>query len=220
MHVPDGFLSAPVNAATAVVSLACCAVAVRQANRTLGERQVPLLGVTGAFIFAAQMLNFPIAGGTSGHFLGAVMAAILLGPLNACLVMAIVLSAQCLIFADGGLTALGSNIFNMGVIGGLVGYSIFTSLRAILPKTREGLMGAAAVASWSSVVLASVACALELAISGTSPLRVALPAMALVHGLIGIGEAIITCVVLATVLGLRPDLVASGPPLRIARAVQ
>jgi len=210
MHVPDGFLSAPVNAATAAVSLGCCAVAARRANRTLGERQVPLLGVTGAFIFAAQMLNFPIAGGTSGHFLGSVLAAILLGPLNACLVMAVVLATQCLVFADGGLTALGSNIFNMGVVGCLLGYALFAGLRAVFPKTRRGMIAAAVVASWVSVVAAAAVCAFELAISGTSPLRVALPAMTLVHAVIGIGEAIITATVLATVLKVRPDLLGDA----------
>jgi len=206
MHIPDGFLSFEVNAATAAVSAACCAVAIRHANRTLGERQIPMLGVAGAFIFAAQMLNFPIAGGTSGHFLGSTLAAVLLGPLNGCLVMAIVLAIQCLVFADGGLTALGSNIFNAGVVGALLGYPIFTGLRALLPGNRAGLIGAAAVASWASIVLASAACALELALSGTSPIRQALPAMTLVHAVIGIGEAIITATVLSAVLGVRPDL--------------
>ncbi len=217
MHIPDGFLSFEVNATTAAISAACCALAVRQANRTLGERQVPMLGVAGAFIFAAQMLNFPIAGGTSGHFLGAVLAAVLLGPLNACLVMAIVLAIQCLVFADGGLTALGSNIFNMGVIGAFLGYPVFTGLRAVLPKTRGGSITAAAVASWASIVLASAACALELALSGTAPLRQALPAMTLVHAVIGIGEAIITAMVLSAVLGVRPDLLASRHQLAPAR---
>ncbi len=212
MHIPDGFLSAPVNLATAAVSALCCAAAVRQANKTLGDREAPLLGVTGAFVFAAQMLNFPIVGGTSGHFLGAVMASILLGPLNACLVLATVLCVQCLVFADGGLTALGSNIFNMGVVGGLLGHFIYTGLRAALPQTRWWMLAAASVASWCSVVLASAACALELAISGTIPLRIALPAMTLVHAFIGVGEAIITCLVISAVLGVRPDLLAEGAP--------
>ncbi|NIA06419.1 MAG: cobalamin biosynthesis protein CbiM [Actinobacteria bacterium] len=209
MHIPDGFVSGPINAATYVASAAVCTLAVIRAKKSMGERQVPLLGVTAAFIFAAQMLNFPIAGGTSGHFLGALLAAVLLGPLNACLIMAVVLLIQCLGFADGGLTALGTNIFNMGIIGGIVCYWLFQFWRFILPKTRGGFLTAVAVAAWSSVVIASSVCALELAVSGTSALKAALPAMAGVHALIGLGEATITTVVISIVLASRPDLVAS-----------
>ena len=209
MHIPDGFLSAPVYAAGYAVSGAVCALAAARANRRLGEREVPLLGMTAAFIFAAQMLNFPVAGGTSGHFLGATLAAVLLGPLNACLVMAIVLLIQCLGFADGGLTALGANLFNMGIVGAVGGWLLFRALQAILPKNRWGFLAAAAAASWTAVVVASAFCAVELAWSGTSALRVALPAMAGVHALIGIGEAVITTAVLSSVLAARPDLVAA-----------
>ena len=209
MHIPDGFVSGPINAATYAASAAVCGLAVMRANKTLGERQIPLLGVTAAFVFAAQMLNFPIAGGTSGHFLGAVLAAVLLGPFNAFLIMALVLAIQCLVFADGGLTALGTNIFNMGIIGGIICYWLFLGLKFVLPKTRGGFLAAVAIAAWSSVVIASGVCALELAVSGTSPLKVALPAMVGVHALIGFGEAIITTVVISIVLASRPDLVAS-----------
>lgn len=209
MHIPDGFVSGPINIATYAGSIVVCGLAISRANKTMGERQVPLLGVTAAFIFAAQMLNFPIGGGTSGHFLGALLAAVLLGPLNACLIMALVLAIQCLAFADGGLTALGTNIFNMGIVGGIGCYYLFQSLKAVLPKTRGGFLAAVAIAAWISVVLASAVCALELSISGTSPLSVVLPTMIGLHALIGIGEAIITTVVISTVLASRPDLVAS-----------
>ena len=212
MHIPDGFVSGPINVATYAVSIAACGLAVSRANKTVGERQIPLLGVTAAFIFAAQMLNFPIAGGTSGHFLGALLAAVLLGPLNACLIMALVLAIQCLAFADGGLTALGTNIFNMGIIGGIVCYYLFQGLKSVLPKTRGAFLTAVAIAAWSSVVLASAICALELAVSGTSPLAVALPAMTAVHALIGLGEAIITTVVISIVLAARSDLVTTWRP--------
>jgi cobalt/nickel transport system permease protein len=212
MHIPDGFLSAPVYLAGYAVSGAVCAVAAVRANRRLGEREVPLLGMTAAFIFAAQMLNFPVAGGTSGHFLGATLAAVLLGPLNACLVMAIVLLIQCLGFADGGLTALGANLFNMGIIGAVGGWLLFRALQAVLPRSRWGFLAAAAAASWTAVVVAAVFCAFELDWSGTSPLRAALPAMAGVHALIGIGEAVITAAVLSSVLAVRPDLVAAWRP--------
>ena len=209
MHIPDGFIDNGVNAATFGVSAAVCGVAAWRARRTLGERQVPLLGVTAAFIFAAQMLNFPVAGGTSGHFLGAMLAAILLGPLNAVLIMAIVLTIQCLLFADGGLTALGTNTFNMGIVGGLLCYWLFVGLRAALPKSRGAFLASAAVAAWASVVLASAVCAFELAISGTSPLKAALPTMVGVHTLIGIGEGLITVAALSAVLASRPDLIPS-----------
>ena len=207
MHVPDGFVSTPINAATFLVSGAFCYAAVRKAKSTLEEKDVPILGVTAAFIFAAQMLNFPVAGGTSGHFLGALLASVVVGPLMACLVMSIVLVVQCIGFADGGLTALGTNIFNMGVVGAILGYGIFLVVRSILPKSKAGFMTAAAIASWISVVMGAAACAFELALSGTSPLHVALPAMVGVHMLIGIGEAIITTGVLSIVLGTRPDVV-------------
>jgi cobalt/nickel transport system permease protein len=209
MHIPDGFVSGRINLAAYAVSVGVCAVAIARANRTLGERQVPLLGITAAFIFAAQMLNFPVAGGTSGHFLGALFGAVLLGPLNACLAMAVVLAIQCLVFADGGLTALGVNILNMGVIGGIGSYIVFYALRLLLPRSRRGLLTAAAAAAWCSVVLAAGACALELALSGASPMRIVVPAMLGVHALIGVGEAVITSVVLSTILAVRPDLVVS-----------
>lgn len=209
MHIPDGFTAGPINTAAYVVSGGLTAVSLRHAGRELGEKQAPFLGVTAAFIFAAQMLNFPVAGGTSGHFLGAMLAAILLGPLNAFLVMAVVLGIQCLAFADGGLTALGVNIFNMGAVGGILCYGIFAGMRAALPKTRGAFLAATGAAAWISVVLASTACAIELALSGVVPLTAALPAMAGVHALIGVGEALITVAVVAMTLQVRPDLVAA-----------
>jgi cobalt/nickel transport system permease protein len=211
MHIPDGFVSAPVNAGAFVISAAVCSVAVTRASRTLGERQVPLLGMTAAFIFAAQMLNFPVLAGTSGHFLGGVLAAVLLGPLNACLILALVLLVQCLLFSDGGLTALGSNVFNMGIVGGIGGYGVFRLALTLLPKTRAGFMAAVGVASWVSIVAAATSCALELTASGTSPLALALPAMVAVHAVIGVGEAFITCATVSVVLAARPDLVSAWP---------
>lgn len=209
MHIPDDFLSPPVLVATGVVSAACVGVGVFRARKSLGEQQVPLLGVTAAFIFAAQMLNFPVAGGTSGHFGGAALAAILLGPLNAILVMAVVLVIQALVFFDGGLSALGANVFNLGVVGAFVGWGTHQLLLRLLPKGKPGLLGATAVAAWLSIFIASGACALQLAVSGTVPLNVAMPAMLGVHALIGIGEALITTAVVATVAAARPDLLTS-----------
>ncbi len=208
MHVPDGFMSAPVNLAGAVVSTAAVGTALARAKDTLEEKQVPLLAVTAAFIFAAQMLNFPVAAGTSGHFLGAVLAAVLLGPWNGMIALSLVVILQCLLFGDGGLTALGTNVFNMAVLGCLAGWGILRVLRRLLPQNRAGLMAAVAGAAWASIVLAASACAAELAFSGTAPLGAALPAMAGVHAIIGVGEALITMAVLAAVYSSRPDLPA------------
>ncbi len=207
MHIPDGFLSHSLNATTFVISMGACAYGVKRVNRNLGEREVPLMGVTAAFIFAAQMINFPVAGGTSGHFLGALFSSVLLGPWASLLIMTIVLVVQCLGFADGGLTAIGSNIFNMGVIGALGGYTVFIFLHALFQRSRKGFFIALSISSWSSVVMGASAAAVELAISGTSPLKVALPAMAGVHAIIGVGEAIITTTAVSLILKTRPDLV-------------
>lgn len=209
MHIPDGFLSHGINAATFVVSAGACAYGVKRVNRNFGEREVPLMGVTAAFIFAAQMINFPVVGGTSGHFLGAVFSSVLLGPWASLIIMTIVLVVQCLGFADGGLTAIGSNIFNMGVIGALGGYGIFSFIYTLLQKSRKGFFIALAISSWFSIVMGASAAAVELAISGTSPLKIALPAMAGIHAIIGVGEAIITTAAISLILKTRPDLVSS-----------
>jgi cobalt/nickel transport system permease protein len=209
MHIPDGFLSHGINAATFVVSAGACAYGVKRVNRNFGEREVPLMGVTAAFIFAAQMINFPVAGGTSGHFLGAVFSSVLLGPWASLIIITIVLVVQCLGFADGGLTAIGSNIFNMGVIGALGGYGIFSLIYTLLQKSRKGFFIALAISSWFSIVMGASAAAIELAISGTSPLKIALTAMAGIHAIIGVGEAIITTAAISLILKTRPDLVTS-----------
>ena len=209
MHIPDGFLSNGINAATFVISAGACAYGVKRVNRNFGEREVPLMGVTAAFIFAAQMINFPVAGGTSGHFLGAVFSSVLLGPWASLIIITIVLVVQCLGFADGGLTAIGSNIFNMGVIGALGGYGIFSFIYTLLQKSRKGFFIALAISSWFSIVMGASASAVELAISGTSPLKIALPAMAGIHAIIGVGESIITTAAISLILKTRPDLVTS-----------
>ena len=215
MHIPDGFLSHSINGATFILSAGACAYGVKKVNRKFGEKEVPLMGVTAAFIFAAQMLNFPIAGGTSGHFLGAVFSSVLLGPWAGLIIMTLVLAVQCLGFADGGLTALGSNVFNMGVIGALGGYGIFALTYRIFRRSRRGFFFALAVSSWLSIVMGATAAAIELAMSGTSPLVIALPAMAGVHAIIGIGEAVITTTALSLILKTRPDLVGCGVPVTL-----
>ncbi len=210
MHIPDGFLSGGV--ATVLLLLAILAVAngLRVANAELDEARVPLLGVLAAFIFAVQMLNFPVAGGTSGHLLGATLAAVLLGPWIACLVMAVVLVTQCFAFADGGVSALGANIVNMGVLGALLAGFLIKALTPILPRSRGAFLGLVGVTSWLAVMIGAAATSVELAVSDTVPLGTVLPAMLGVHALIGIGEAVITVAAVSAVLVSRPDLVALG----------
>ena len=211
MHIPDGFLSPEVAAACAVPAAGAVAYGLRRASHELDERRVPLLGVTAAFVFAAQMLNFPVAGGTSGHFLGAALAAILLGPWLAGLVLSVVLVVQAFVFADGGITALGANILNMGVIGALVVGGLMVAVRRVLPNRRGVLLAVAGAGAWLAVVAGAAATAIELAISGTVPLGTVLPAMLGVHVLIGAGEAAITVAAVSAVLSTRPDVVRAFP---------
>jgi cobalt/nickel transport system permease protein len=205
MHIPDGFLDAKTVATTAVFAAAGVGVALRQARLQLPPRRVPLLGLTAAFVFAAQMLNFPVAGGTSGHLVGGTLAGVLLGPSGAVLALAAVLIVQCFVFADGGVLALGANIFNMGIVGGAGSYYIYHALRRALGGER-GLLVAAAFAAWCSIVVSAIFVAAELVLSGMVTWSVGFPAMASVHMLIGIGEALITTLVIGAIMRVRPDL--------------
>lgn len=206
MHIPDGFLSAPVSAAGYVALGVALVVAIRMTDRKLGERTVPLMGVMGAFIFAAQMMNFPVAGGTSGHMLGGALAAIVLGPWAAILVMTAVVGLQALLFQDGGLAAIGANVTNMGVLTAFVGYGVYLGLRPLQRFSTSGRAVAAFAAAWVSVEVAAFATGLELVISDTSPFSVVMPAMLGVHALIGIGEGLITAAAVSFLLVTRPDL--------------
>ena len=208
MHIPDGFLDPGVAAAAGAVSVGVVGYSLRKANEELDERRVPLLGVTAAFVFAVQMLNFPVAGGTSGHLLGAALAAVLLGPWLACLVMTVVLTTQAFVFADGGISALGANMLNMGIVGALCVGFLMTWARHVLPRTRAGFLAAVAGGSWLAVMAGATATALELAASGAVPLGTVLPAMLGVHALIGIGEAVITVAAISAVMVSRPDLLS------------
>jgi cobalt/nickel transport system permease protein len=206
LHSPDGFLSVPIAITMWALTIGVIAVAVRRTNRSLDERAVPLMGVMAAFIYAAQMFNFPVAGGTSGHLLGAVLAAVLLGPWAGTLVMACVVAVQALIFQDGGLVAMGANIFNMGAVGTLGGYYVYTWLARLLGGEARGRIPAAAIAAWLSVVVGASLMAVELGLSGTIALDITLPAMVGVHALIGIGEALITVAALTFIATTRRDL--------------
>ncbi len=207
MHIPDGFVSPPVAAATGLVSAAALFIAFGRSQQAFGVRRAPILGLTTAFIFAAQMINFPVAGGTSGHLLGGTLAAIVLGsPWAGTLCIATVLIIQAVLFADGGITALGANILNMGVIGVWVGWGLTQTLQRLFGGSKGRLPLAAGIAAGVSVVVASIACAIELALSGTAPVAIVLPAMTGVHILIGIGEGLITGGVLTYLATARPDL--------------
>ncbi len=213
MHIPDGFISVPVATATGVISVTALGIALKRSQVAFGNRRAPILGLTTAFIFAAQMINFPVAGGTSGHLLGGTLAAIILGsPWAATLAMSTVFVIQAILFADGGITALGANIFNMGLIGIWVGWLLYQPLQRLLGGSKGRLPLAAGIAAAISVVTASITCALELAMSGTIPLNIGLPAMVSVHILIGIGEGLITGGVLSYLVKVRPDLLPGEQP--------
>ncbi len=204
MHIPDGFLSVPVAAGTGLVSAAAVGLAVKAASRELPEEKVPLMGVMGAFVFAAQMVNFPVAAGTSGHLVGAVLLTSLLGVGPAALVMTSILVVQCLLFQDGGLTALGANVLNMAILPTALAGAVFNLTRGL--RARWARVAVLFGVAWLATVAASVAAALELALSGTAPLVQVTVAMAAVHALIGLGEGAITVAVVRVLEGLRPGL--------------
>jgi cobalt/nickel transport system permease protein len=212
MHVPDGLLSLPVAILCWLMTAALVFVAVRRTKGEIGERQIPLMGVMAAFIFAAQMINFPVAGGTSGHLLGGALAAITLGPWAGMLVMTSVIMVQALLFQDGGLLVMGANILNMGLLTVLIGYGLY---RATSGRSLGMRLGVAGVAAWLSVMAGALATSLQLWLSGTARLDIVVPAMLAVHALVGFGEALITVAALAFILRTRPDLVqAQAAPAR------
>jgi cobalt/nickel transport system permease protein len=212
MHIPDGFLNLPVIAVTWVIAIGLIALALRKVQDEYQDRTVPLMGVCAAFIFAAQMINFPIPFGTSGHLLGGTLAGALLGPWAGSLVMSVVFIVQGVVFQDGGITAMGANIFNMGLIGTFGGYYLFRTIRNGIGRDKlQGMVMGTAIAAWVSVVIASLVCAFELAVSGNVPLKIALIAMVSWHVLIGIGEALITVATVTFIWRTRPDLFYRAP---------
>lgn len=209
MHVPDGFINAPASAAAGVVAAGAIAVSLRGARRELDERTAPLAGLVAAFIFAVQMLNFPVAAGTSGHLLGGALAAILVGPFTGVLCVSVVLLMQGILFADGGLTALGVNITVMACVTTVVAYAVFRGLVKVLPRTRRSVTVASFTAALLSVPAAALAFTLVYWIGGTTDIAIGKVATAMVgvHVLIGIGEAAITALTVGAVIAVRPDLV-------------
>ena len=209
MHVPDGFIDAPISAATAVVAAGAIAVSLRGARRELDERTAPLAGLVAAFIFAVQMLNFPVAAGTSGHLLGGALAAILVGPYTGVLCVSVVLLMQGILFADGGLTALGVNITDMAITTTVVAYAVFRGLVKVLPRTRRSITAASFTAALLSVPAAALVFTLLYSLGGTTDVSLTKVATAMigVHLLIGVGEAAITALTVGAVIAVRPDLV-------------
>lgn len=212
MHIPDGFLSVLVSIIFWFISIVILIKAMRKTNETLSERQVPLMGVLAAAIFAGQMLNFTVIGGTSGHLLGAALATILLGPWPAIVVITSVVSIQALVFQDGGLIVLGANIFNMAIIGVLVSNSIFSLSKKFFRNKKWEITVSGFLAAWGSIFIASLSCALQLAISGASPANIVIPAMGGIHALIGIGEGLITAGAIIFVSAARKDLLDINLP--------
>lgn len=209
MHAPDGFLNAGTAVATAAMSAGTVGVALRQIKQSVSEKAIPLAGITAAFVFAAQMFNFPVAAGTTGHLMGGALAAILLGPHLGAVVVSVVVLVQAVVFADGGLTALGYNVFNMAIVPAYGGYAAYTLFRRMLPAGAGGVIGATALAAWLSVVLSAAAFSIQWLFGATAPIpftRV-FAAMVGVHALIGIGEAVISVLAVGAVLSSRADLV-------------
>ena len=205
LHIPDGFLSVTISLICWLVTVIALSFAIARTNRNLGEKQVPLMGIMAAFIFAAQMINFPVAGGTSGHVLGAALAAIVLGPWPAMIVMTAVIAVQALLFQDGGLLAMGANILNMGILPAVIGYGLY---RSVLQSSRVVKLAIAGLAGWLSVIAGALSTSIQLWLSGTSNLQIVLLAMLGIHILIGLGEALITVGALAYIFRTRPDLMS------------
>jgi cobalt/nickel transport system permease protein len=205
MHIPEGMLSIPVTSLAGLAALGTVAYALSWVRRHQDERKVVLMAVLGALIFALQMLNFPILSGTSGHFAGGALAGILLGPWPAVLVLTAVLTVQAFLFADGGVIALGANILNMGIIAPLVGYGVYHACLR-LSESRASRLGGAFLGAWLSTLIAALAVAGELGLSGTAHLGAAAIAMGGTHALIGIGEGLVTAALVAYLYSVRPDL--------------
>ena len=222
MHVPDGFLDAATSAGTAVVAAGAVAVALRGARRELDDRAAPMAGLVATFVFAAQMLNFPVGAGTSGHLLGGTLAAVLVGPWTGMLCLSVVLLVQSLLFADGGLTALGTNVLLLGVVAVLTGWLVFRGLQAVLPKRARLVAPLAAVAAYVSVPVTAVTFVGLYAVGGTAPIELDTLTSAMVgwHLVIGLGEAAITGLVVASIVAVRPDLVHGARPVLAARVVE
>ena len=222
MHVPDGFLDAPTSVATGALAVAGVAVALRGARRELDDRTAPMAGLVATFVFAAQMLNFPVGAGTSGHLIGGALAAVLVGPWSAVLCLSVVLLVQALLMADGGITALGTNVTLIALVTVTVGWATFLVLRRLLPSNAGSVPVAAAIAAFLSVPAAALVFAGLFAVGGQAPVDLSLVVSAMLgwHALIGLGEAAVTGLVVASVISTRPDLVYGARPLLAVRTLE
>ncbi len=209
MHVPDGFLDTPTSLGTAVVAAGVVALSLRRASRELDDRAAPLAGLVAVFVFAAQMLNFPVGAGTSGHLIGATLAAVLVGPATATLCLTVVLAVQALLFADGGVSALGTNILLMGVVAVWVGWGVFRLVLAVLPRRLSSVSIAAGAGALASVPAAALAFVGLYFVGGVAPIPLDTLTTAMVswHVVIGVGESVITVLAVSSILAARPDLV-------------
>jgi cobalamin biosynthesis protein CbiM len=214
LHIPDGFINIPISALFGIISIALIAISLRRAGAVLDDRTTPLAGLTAVFIFAAQMINFPVAAGTSGHLLGAALATALVGPHAATLALTVVLGIQALLFADGGLSALGLNIFNISILAVWVSHFLFTALQRIFSKSKFGVTVAATVAAYISVPVAAIGFSIQYALGGTGTISATTVTSAMVgtHLLIGLGEALITFITISSILTTRSDLVYGYKP--------
>jgi cobalt/nickel transport system permease protein len=222
LHAPDGFLEPGTAIVAGIISLVVIGFALRQSREQLKDKAIPLAGITAAFIFAAQMFNFPVVAGTTGHLLGGALAAILLGPSVGAIIVTIVVVVQALAFADGGLTALGYNVLNMAIVPAYGGYAVFVLLRRVFPSTAGGVVGATGIAAWASVVMAAVAFSIEWLFGASAPVAfdTVFGSMVGVHALIGIGEGIISALAVGAVLASRPDLVYGAQDLDQAQLTE
>jgi cobalt/nickel transport system permease protein len=220
MHIPDGFIDGTTSVGAVAVAAGGLGASLRRAGEVLDERRVPLAGLVAAFVFAVQMLNFPVATGTSGHLLGGALAAVLVGPAVGAVCVSVVLGVQALLFADGGLSALGLNVINMALLTAFGGYAIFVVVRRVLRRAPSSVVLASGIAAAVSVVISAVAFTVEYAVGGTGTASVSTVAGAMVgvHVLIGIGEGVITGLVVGAVLATRPDLVWGARDLALNRA--
>jgi cobalt/nickel transport system permease protein len=209
MHIPDGFIDLPTSSIAGLLAIGGTAIALKKSREDLDDRTAPLAGLTAVFIFAVQMLNFPVAAGTSGHLLGGALATVLVGPYAASLALTVVLGIQALLFADGGLSAIGLNILNMSILGVAASYLIFNLAKKLLPKIRTSIPLAAGIAAFISVPVAAMGFALQYAVggTGTAPASTVATAMLSTHILIGLGEAIITMLTVSAIMATRSDLV-------------
>ena len=222
MHAPDGFLNTGTAVVTGIISLLLVGFALRQSREQLEDKSIPLAGITAAFIFAAQMFNFPVAAGTTGHLIGGALAAILLGPSVGAVVVTIVVVVQALVFADGGVTAVGYNVLNMAIVPAYGGYAVFRLARRLMPDSTGGVVGATGLAAWASVVMSSIAFSLEWLFGATAPVAfdTVFGSMVGIHALIGMGEGIISALAVGAVLASRPDLVFGAADLDRAQLAE